>query len=92
MRHLNATDHEANGQADGPPGAAVRDADPPVDVSVATGHPPGHDQGHNHAAALIVTIDDERPADLARIVLPLDISTLEQTTNRPRRNPWQTAQ
>jgi hypothetical protein len=86
VNHLNATDHEANGQADRPPDAAVRDADPPVDVSVATGHPPGHDQGHNHTAALIVTIGDQSPAHLARIVLPLDNST-KQTTNRPQEEP-----
>jgi hypothetical protein len=86
VHQLYATDHEANGQADGPPGAADRDADPPVDRSVAPGHPHGHDQGHTHAAALIVTIGDKCPAHLARIVLPLDIST-KQTTNRPQEVP-----
>jgi hypothetical protein len=86
VHHLNSTDHEANGQADGPPGAAVRDADPPVDGGVATEHPPGHDHGHNHAAAPIVAIGEECPAHLAPIVSPLDIST-KQTPNRPQEEP-----
>jgi hypothetical protein len=86
VQPLNVTDNGSNGQARGPPGAAVLDADPPVDGSVATGHPPGPDQVHDHAATLVVTIGDECPADLARIVLPLDIST-KQTTNRPQEEP-----
>jgi hypothetical protein len=59
VHHLNATDHEANRQADGPPGAAVRDTDPPVDGSVATEHQPGPNPGHDQFSALIVTIGDE---------------------------------
>jgi hypothetical protein len=55
----NATHSETNGQANGPPGAAVLDADPPVDGSVATGHPPGPDQGHDHAATLVVRVDGQ---------------------------------
>ena len=56
---MHPTDPCFNGQAAGPPGAAVLDADPPVDGGVAPRHPPGPDQGHDHAATLVVTIGDE---------------------------------
>ena len=59
MHHTYATDQEANGQANGTPGAAVLDADPPVDGGVATGHPHGHDEGGNHVPALVVCIDGQ---------------------------------
>jgi hypothetical protein len=54
---MYATNQETNGQADGPPGAAVLDAGQPADGGVATGHLPG--QGHDHAAPLVVCIDGQ---------------------------------
>jgi hypothetical protein len=54
VHHTHATLHQANG----PLGAAVLDADPPVG-GVATRHPLNHDQGHEHAATLVVWIDGQ---------------------------------
>src|SRR5262245_8243824 len=77
---MYATDHEANGQADGPPGAAALNADPPVDGGVATGHPPGPDQGHDHAAPLVVHVGDVRvPLDWSDLADPEIVQDLRQT-------------
>jgi hypothetical protein len=77
---MYATDHETNGQADGPSGAAVLDADPPVEVSVATEHQPGPNQGHDHLSALIVTIGDECiPLDRSHLADPEFVHDLRQT-------------